>query len=214
MPLKGRTLIATDAPLVAALIGLLVESSGGRPLFPTQDEPLSEAIVRLRPLSLAVLGVGLNEAHSDLFFALAERHGIRIAVCGSDQQLHELADVASQRGIAWFSLPPTQRGFDAAIHPAADRRTPASDDRRQDARAYVGVDGTTILTDQRGTLLLVYDRRASTVRRQADSMVDRTFVSEQGERFSCGVNAAVATDTSAMTLVDQLMRAQADAGRL
>jgi hypothetical protein len=210
MPLKGRTLIASDAPLVAALIGLLVESSGGQPLFPLDREPLAEAIARLRPVSLALVGVGLSEIHSDLFFALAERYGIRVVVFGPEQQLGEIADVAAHRGVAWFSLPPTQRAIDVAFHLTQDRRAPVSEDRRQDAHASVGHDGTPLLVDQLGTQWLVYDRRASGGRRRTDSGVDRMFVSEQGERFSCHVDPTVAGDTSASTLVHQLERAQAD----
>ena len=210
MPLKGRTLIASDAPLVAALIGLLVESSGGQPLFPVLNESLSEAIARLRPVSLALVGVRLIEVRSDLFFALAERHGIRVVIFGPNQELREIADVVSRRGVAWFSLPPTQRGIDVAIHSSQDRRAPVSEGRRRDAQASVAGDGTPLLVDQLGTHWLVYDRRASTERRQSGRVVDRMFVSEQGERFSCDVDATIANDTSAFTLVHQLHRAQAD----
>jgi hypothetical protein len=212
MPLKGRTLIASDAPLVSALIGLLVEASGGQPLFPRQDEPLTEAITRLRPVSVALVGVGLSEVHSDLFFALAERYGIRIVVFGPTQQLGEVADVAAKRGIPWFSLPPSQRGIEAAYYTANDRRAPVAEDRRQDAHTSVSRDGTALLVDHVGMQWLVYDRRGSAGRRQADSVVDRTFVSEQGERFSCHVDSTVASDTSATTLARQLQLAQATGG--
>src|SRR5438477_9033035 len=189
MPLKGRTLIATDAPLVAALIGLLVESSGGQPLYPLENEPLSEAIVRLRPVSLVLIGVGMSEAQSDLFFALAERHSIRVVVFGSTQQVREIAGVASQRGLAWFSLPPTKDGIDSVIEPNENRRTAAGDDRRQVPDASIAADGTPILIDQLGTHWLVYDRRATMVRRLGAPLIDRTFISELGERFSCVVDS-------------------------
>jgi hypothetical protein len=97
-----------------------------------------------------------------------------------------------------------------AIDVKQDRRAPVSEDRRQEAQASVAGDGTPLLIDQLGTQWLVYDRRASAGRRQTDSAVDRTFVSEQGERFSCHVDPTVASDTTVTTLVHQLQRAQAD----
>ena len=215
MPLTGRTLIATDAPLVAALIGLLVETSGGQPIYPAQDEPLGEALTRLRPVSLVLVDVAISEAQSDLFFALAERHGVRVVVFGSSKQIREIASVASQRGIAWFSLPPTQHGIDAAIQLNQNRRAESSDDRRQGAGSSISEDGTPILVDQLGTQWLVYDRRVSMVRRQgpedAVSGIDRTFVSERGERFSCVVDSSVAADSTAVTLSDQLEHARSTA---
>jgi hypothetical protein len=209
MPIKGRTLIATDTAMAAALIGALVESAGGQPLFLQPDEPLSEAIVRLRPLRIALISVELSEARSDLFFALAERHGSRVVVFGSDHQFGEIADVASRREIAWFSVPPTREAIVSAIDVRPNRRSATTDDRRQSPHASRASDGTPILVDHRGTHWLVYDRRGAAARRTAGATIDRTFISELGERFSCAVDSTIAGDATATTLNQQLTRARA-----
>ena len=165
-------------------------------------------MVRLRPVPFALISIALTEARSDLFFALAEKHSSRVVVFGPDQQFGEIADVASRRRIGWFSVPPTREAIASAIGVQANRRDASTDDRRQSPHASRASDGTPILVDQLGTHWLIYDRRVAAARRTPDATIDRTFISELGERFSCVVDSTIANDATASTLAEQLTQAR------
>src|SRR5947208_17121846 len=83
MPMAGSVLVLADEPVIAALVGMLVELAGHQPVFATAGEPFINALRRLRPLAVVVIGADVDDAKSDLFYAAAARRGIGVVVFGS-----------------------------------------------------------------------------------------------------------------------------------
>lgn len=202
----SRILVLAREPIVAALVGMLVEMVGRTPVFAESDEAPSDALLRLRPLAVLLVDASIDAARSDLFFAIAARHGVRIAVFGDDRRARSLAEIAGHRRIPWFTIPPTLDELTVAINAAAgDRRVSRQPDRRAPS-AVTAVDGTRILSDPEGTRWMVYDRRVATDRRAVSDSSTRVFISDAGELRELGVSATD-LEVSAASLHGQLARA-------
>lgn len=189
--------------MVAALVGALLELEGCRPVFAGRDEGPTSALQRLLPLGAVLVDCEIGAAESDLFFATANRHGVRVVVFGWAERAHRIARIASVRGVSWLTLPPNGEGLRSAL---GSRRQATS--RRSNPEMIMAPDGTRILLDGIGRRWMIYDRRTGDRRASEPLAVDRTFVAEDGETRHCEVLDSVATANSARDLDAQLQAAR------
>jgi hypothetical protein len=203
-------LILTEQPMIAALIGMLVELAGCDAAFAGHDEQPADALTRLRPLAVILIDAEMNAARSDLLFALATRKQIGLAVFGSAARAREVAEIAAHRQIPWLTLPPDVDRLAAVIDLVCTKKTlDRWQDRRQPAEAVVSADGTCFLRDTSGRHWMVYDRRSATDRRvnERGEIGDRVFVAEDGETRHCELPAVELSERAAHVLEEQLSRA-------
>ena len=209
----NRVLVLADGPVVAALIGMLVETTARTPVFANPDEVPSDALERTRPTAAVIIDVSLGSVDSDLFFAAAAKWNIGVAVFGPESIARRIAEIAGDRRIPWFTMPPTADQLSRALEVATDgdrRRTEA--DRRSAigpaSEAVVAPDGTRILRDSRGQRWMVYDRRVASDRRASPGgpIAVRVFVSDEGESRECGLGEQEVRQASASALELQLAR--------
>jgi CheY-like chemotaxis protein len=209
-----RVLVLSDEPVVAALVGILVEVAGRTPVFAEPEESATDALERLRPLSVVLVDVAMGASHSDLFFAAAAKSGIGVAVFGPDMRSRDIAEIASARNVPWFTMPPTAEQLARALDIAGGReRRERSLERRANTNieARITSDGTRILLDSSGRRWMVYDRRGSGDRRQEGRDEEphaaiRVFVSEAGETRRCDLDDVEVRQASASALESQLAR--------
>src|SRR5581483_10755087 len=189
-----RVLVLSDEPVVAALVGILVEVAGRTPVFAEPGESATDALERLRPLSVVLVDVALGSARSDLFFAAAAKSGIGIAVFGPEMRAREIAEIAGARNVPWFTMPPSPEQLATALDLAGGRtRRARVAERRAGAEAVIASDGKRTLLDRTGQRWMVYDRRASSDRRRDDGRPTvRVFVSDAGESRLCDLDEAEA----------------------
>ena len=151
-----------------------------------------DALTRLRPLAVILIDAEMTAARSDLFFALASRKQIGVAVFGSGNHAREIAEIAVRRQIPWLTLPPDVERLTAVIYLLWGKKTASRQrDRRGPAETVVSPDGTCILRDTSGRHWIVYDRRSATDRRinERGEIGDRVFVAEDGETRHCELPA-------------------------
>jgi len=198
----NRVLVLADGPVVAALIGMLVETTGRTPVFANPDEVASDALERTRPTAAVIIDASLSAAESDLFFAAATKWGIGVAVFGPESAARRIAEIAGGRRIPWFTMPPSAEQLANALDMAigVERRHDGERRASHDAphlhalhssqaalepqagsasEAIVASDGTRILRDSKGQRWMVYDRRVALDRRSTND--DARTASEQGE---------------------------------
>lgn len=197
-------LILSDEPVVAALVGLLVEMAGRQPVFANPDETTAEALDRLRPRAVVLVDCALDVARSDLFFAKAAQKHTGVIVFGPDASAHRIGEIAAERSIPWLVLPPTADDVADAIAAVAQQPTRRTDERRR-RELRIFPDGTPMVSDDEGRRWMVYDRRAAHDRRSVDA--HRIFVAVDGERREVVVNAPDSSSPTAATLLEQLQRA-------
>lgn len=179
-------------------------------MFAEAGESATDALVRLRPLSVVLIDVGLGPAHSDIFFATAAKSGAGIAVFAPENCAREIAEVAGARNVPWFTMPPSADQLANALDIAGGReRRQRAPERRADVEAVIASDGTRIFLDREGRRWMVYDRRASADRRREEEepATVRVFVSDAGESRQCGLDESEARQASAVALELQLARA-------
>lgn len=189
-PATSTVLVLSEQPLVAALLGMLLELLGYRPAFAEAGERPEDALRRARPLFVVLLDQEMDAAVSDVFFARA-RSKIGLAVFGVRDRADRLAQLARERGVPWFEVPLGLEELSRAVKLAAAsdwwRRRPerrATDGRG--ARTEVGSDGRLAFIDLGGRRWSVFDRRRSVDRRGAGTpMLYRVFVNEAGEEWAC-----------------------------
>jgi hypothetical protein len=205
----NRVLVLADGPVVAALIGMLVETTGRTPVFANPDEVPTDALERTRPTAAVIIDVTLSAAESDLFFAAAAKWNIGVAVFGPESASRRIAEIAAGRHVPWFTMPPTAEQLSSALDvtTGADRRRREAE-RRAASEAIIASDGTRILRDSRGQRWMVYDRRVARERRATDDepVTVRVFVSEAGEARECGLGEQESHQASATALESQLAR--------
>ena len=68
-----RVLVVAADPVIAALLGLLLDPATYEPVFPGALESPEQALTRMRPRLVILLDADLDAARSDLFFARTER---------------------------------------------------------------------------------------------------------------------------------------------
>jgi DNA-binding NtrC family response regulator len=206
----GTVLVLSEQPLIAALVGLLIELAGAVPAFANPAELPADAVQRVRPIGVVLVDAEMDAARSDLFFAMTARRGAGVAVFGSDGHIRAIAEIAAARRIPWFTLPPNIERLRMVLSAAAGKqRNERSQERRRPAEATRTADGTRILRDTTGRHWAVYDRRGGHERRSSDERtgLDRVFVAEDGETRSCQLSGAAEGNETADLLVAQLAEA-------
>ena len=123
MPINAnaRVLILTAEPLLACLIGYLVDAAGLVPLFQVSGESASEAFDRTRPITAVLLDVTNDGAGSDVLVERARRHSASILLFGAASAVRRCQEWARTRGIASFALPEQFEPFRTAIDRVSGR---------------------------------------------------------------------------------------------
>lgn len=216
MPRSGPVLVLAEQPLVAAMIGMLVELAGWQPRFARPDEQPADALARVRPLAVVLIDVRLDSVHSDLLFALAARQRVGVAVYGPGERRSEVAALARSRGLPWFTATSDVEHLALVLRAAADKEWwRRGSERRQHEPTLREPDGTIVFRDSNGMRWMVTDRRAGDDRRDGggghgagdDRLIERLFVSDAGERLRYELAPADIIDISPETLETQLSRA-------
>ena len=184
-PATPTVLVLSMQPLVAALLGMLLDLLGYRPVFAGEGERLEDVLLRHPSLFVALLDGDTEEAVSDAFFARAAQAKLGLAVFGVQGRAPRLARGARDRGVPWFEVPIGLQDLSRAVELAA-----ASDwwRRRSERRAAgsEGGDGRLVFVDPHGRRWSVYDRRSGVDRRGAgEAEVQRVFVDESGGEWAC-----------------------------
>ncbi len=208
---SSKVLVLSDQPLVAALVGMLVELVGLVPAFAEAGERPEDALKRTRPLLVVLLDAGLDAVRSDLFFAQAAKRRVGLAVFGPTRTEARLAGLARARGVPWLEVPANPTAFAELLERAAAAEWWRSGaDRRRAPDVERAADGTLIFVDREGRRWQVYDRRGAQRRRDETAAVQRTFVDDSGERWECALDAeesALAEPPSPAALEQQMARA-------
>lgn len=102
---RTRVLIVAGDPLVAALLGMLLDPSRHEPVFPQPDERPEDAVARLRPPLAILLDGELEAARSDLFIARAARARAALLLFASPGSGDAVRALAATHGVSAFALP-------------------------------------------------------------------------------------------------------------
>lgn len=205
----GSVLIFARDPIIAALVGLLVELTGRQPAFARQGERHIDALRRVRPAAMVLVDVSLDEARSDIFFAAASKVRVPAVIFGAESRARDVGEIAADRGIPWFMIPPEPAHLAAALEAASGGARVEPSDRRRSAEVVHAADGTRIFSDPTGCRWMAYDRRGASARREADrsGVVDRVFVSEAGVTRTVSSPGDRLIDLTPDALAQQLARA-------
>jgi hypothetical protein len=115
---RAKVLVLARDPVVAALVGMLLELESFEPVFAARGERPEDAIGRIRPPLVILLDGEMDVAQSDLFFARAARSQATVVLFGRAGADPDIGDVARKRGILWFAMP-TDRATLARVLEAA-----------------------------------------------------------------------------------------------
>jgi hypothetical protein len=219
--MTAAILILAEQPVVAALVGMLVELAGYQPVFAERGEQPTEAIGRIRPRVVILIDVALEDARSDLFFAQAAKRQLGVALFGPLKGAAELERLAAHRGVSWFTLPSETAEITRTIEAAASSEWWVRGiERRQPVQSDRAPEGALAFLDSAGNRWTVYDRRDGSGDRRGAAVdpgtpipaepvvVERLFVSKAGERFSCELQIGEVEDPTPAALEEQLSRAR------
>lgn len=195
-----KVLIIAQDPMLAALIGSLVETAKLEAAFLRQGELPEQAIDRVRPVLLLLIDVEEGVAESELFLAKANRASIPVALFGSRRALDARRHWIEEREVPAYALPQEIDRFLESLERLRQGKELRSAGRR--AANHVAPDHE--FRDAKGTRWSVYDRRSGDGRRE----VDRQFVSETGESRHCMLSRIEAARHSSTDLVAQLQRSE------
>jgi hypothetical protein len=107
-------LVLAKEQVVAALVGMLVESDRFEPIFAQPGERVEDAITRSRAALIILLDGEMDLAGSDLFFTKAAKARARVILFSAPHSRRptyaeaagiDIASVARQRGIPYLPLP-------------------------------------------------------------------------------------------------------------
>ena len=80
-----KVLVIAVEPMLAALVGAMVERAGMHAAFSAPGEFADAALERVKPVAAILLDAKTDEAESELFFARAARRKIPILVFGPEE---------------------------------------------------------------------------------------------------------------------------------
>jgi hypothetical protein len=194
-------IVATD-PMLAALVGGLVEALRLGAVFPRPGENPEAALARVRPLAVILMEGSSDGARSELLIVRARRRGARVMLFGTAVSIEPIREWAKQLDVATFTLPDELEDLRQALEEARRQQMAG---RRGDRRASVEAnpDGSVTFQDATGTAWQVYDRRTGD--RRATGLT-REFVSAVGDRRTCAVRPDEVTAVSPEQLAEQLAR--------
>ncbi len=119
MPYRAaRVLVLARDPVIAALLGMLLELEGYDPGFAEPGEAADAAIARLRPPLVVCIDCDLPEAESDIFYARVEHHNAVVVAFGAPGRERQLRGLAAERGIPYFLLPADRETLSDALRQA------------------------------------------------------------------------------------------------
>lgn len=195
--------VATD-PLLAALVGYMVEIARFTAAFPASGELPDQTLARVRPVAAILLDGSDSAAESDLFVSRARRLGVRVLVFGAPEIVRARGEWARTHDLPVFALPnDVARLGDALEALLPPPRRPRAVLERRAASGERRPDGTMVFCDASGMRWSVYDRRGADRRRD----IDRRFVSDVGEVRHCNISPAEAGEFSVAALAEQFDRA-------
>lgn len=108
---RVRVLIVAGDPMVAALLGMLLDPTRHEPVFPQADERAEDAVARLRPPLAILLDGELESARSDLFMARAERARATLLLFTAPSGSAPVRTLAARHGVPCFVLPLDRAGL-------------------------------------------------------------------------------------------------------
>lgn len=114
-------LIVAGDPMVAALLGMLLDPNRHEPVYPQDGERLEEAVGRLRPPIAIVLDGELESARSDLFLARVDRARAAMVLFTPPTGNGAVRALAEERGVPCFSLPVDRAGLTRILDEALRR---------------------------------------------------------------------------------------------
>lgn len=115
-------LIVAGDPMVAALLGMLLDPSRHEPVYPQPGERPEDAIARLRPPLAILLDGELEAAQSDLFMARADRARATLLLFAPPSAAGgAVRAIAEQRGVPCFTLPVDRAGLTRILDEALRR---------------------------------------------------------------------------------------------
>jgi hypothetical protein len=113
-----RVLIITADPMVAALVGLLLDPDRYDPMFPRALERPDDALTRIRPPLVLVLDCDVDVARSDLFFARTTKTRATVVLFGAPGRRDTVTELAQNRGLPFVHLPTNRASLTDAIQAA------------------------------------------------------------------------------------------------
>jgi hypothetical protein len=114
-------LIVAGDPMVAALLGMLLDPNRHEPAWPDPGERLEDAVARLRPPIAILLDGELESARSDLFAARADRARATLVLFTPPTGGDAVRALAAERGVPCFSLPLDRAGLTRILDDALRR---------------------------------------------------------------------------------------------
>src|SRR4051812_19278573 len=179
--------------MAAALIGSYIESMRFRAAFPHENERAEDALMRVRPLAAILVDALADASESDLFMARARKKKVSVFLFGSPDAVDARRAWAAERVIPTFVIPyDLERLQEALERVSTDGQNPRRTAGRR-AHTERAPDGTLIFDDGAGHRWSVYDRRGGDRRKE---IVDREFVSEEGEVRHCDLSLDAAKEVT------------------
>lgn len=226
MTRASTVLILSRDTVAAALLGLAAEQAGFAPAFAEAGERPEEALARVRPLFVVLVEADLEAARSDVFFALAARRRVGLAILRRPGSESPLAAWAVERDVPVFRMPTDVDQFARVVEAAsASAWWRSGRDRRRSPRTERAADGTLVYVDRAGARWQVYDRRAGERRRPTGDersapakhgagLPERIFVGAGGMAWCCALGADEDTDAHGAPTPHQLEQQLARATRV
>lgn len=200
-----KVLIVAPDPVLAALVGSVVELSRLRATFPKANERAEDALARVKPLIAILIDAVADEAASDIFLARARKKGVHVLIFGAAGATLRRQAWAKKNKVPIYTLPDDLAELEKEIRRIAAGAGKSS--RTFERRGKNMISGPLVVLDRAGTRWSVYDRRSADRRQH---VIDREFVSETGEVRHCHLDEDEAGVTSPEVLIDQLERARVE----
>ena len=115
-----KVLVIAPDPLLAALIGVIVERHRLCPVFPEIDEGPDAALEREKPLTAIVVEATVSAAESELFIKRARKRGVCVLLFGSTPSIAEIRAAANGNGADVFGFPDDFDRFQEALDALAN----------------------------------------------------------------------------------------------
>ena len=116
-PSTGRALILATHHDTLTLLGDFVSRAGLVPSHPLDDEPVEQAVTRIRP-RVAIVDFDHPCATSTRLARQLGGVGARMVLCASMHRTTEARECALKTGALYFPLPITYRDFDLVLRTA------------------------------------------------------------------------------------------------
>ena len=113
-----KVLVLSTDPVVAALLGVLLESVKFEPVYASQRESAKLAVARVRP-DAVLIDCEHAEACTEEFYSFLRLQGAATVVFTPGREAYDVRAIAEGQGVAWFAMPigreELRRRLDAAL---------------------------------------------------------------------------------------------------